>query len=238
MARKKNSNDYDDNWIVENFWKFDRTDEMSEKYNELHGTSFSKEAIRSHCYDKLGLQRKNRRHKAFGEAEDEFLKRNYPILSSKELEDEFLIQFGYRREGQELRLRCWYLGIKKEEDAAKRSREISQYKRELGEELIDASGYVKVKVSTHGNSNERWKLKHREIWKAHHGEIPEGHVLVFLDGNKQNCDIENLACVPFNYLGYLSSFKRRSESPLITKTQIVWCDLQEAIKKVQKGESA
>ena len=59
-----------------------------------------------------------------------------------------------------------------------------------------------------------------DTWKQYNGEIPEGHVIIFLDGNKQNCDIENLACVPFNYLGYLAGNFQRSESPLVTKAQI------------------
>jgi len=236
VARKKDSFVYDDDWLIENFWKYSRTDEMAEKYNEEHGTSYKLGTIRYHCFEKLGLKRKSKRNAPFSAAEDEFLRKNYPVMSSRELADAFVIEFGRRREEQELRLRCWYLGIKKEETAASKSRSEAQWHvKEIGEELIDVHGYVKVKVSRSGNSNERWKLKHREVWKQHHGEIPEGHVIIFLDGNKQNCEIENLACVPFNYLGYLSGNFQRSESPLVTKAQITWCDLKEAIREVQRG---
>jgi len=34
---------------------------------------------------------------------------------------------------------------------------------------------------------------HREVWKQHHGQYPPaGTAIVFVDGNKQNCDINNL----------------------------------------------
>jgi len=236
MAHKKSSNDYDDAWLIENFWQFDRTDRMSEAYNEVHGTKYSKDAIRSHCFTVLGLKRKSKRHEPFAPEEDAFLRKNYPVMSSRELADAFVIRFGRRREEQELRLRCWYLGIRKKDEAAFKSRsECQKHTKSLGSECVAANGYVKVKVSETGDSNERWKLKHREVWKQHHGEVPDGYVLVFLDGDKHNCDISNLACVPFNYLGYLSRFGiSRSSSPLVTKTQIAWCDLQEQIRKIQR----
>lgn len=36
----------------------------------------------------------------------------------------------------------------------------------------------------------------RVVWREHHGDIPEGHEVIFLDGNKKNCEIENLDCKP------------------------------------------
>lgn len=77
MARKKCSIDYDDSWLIENFTKFSRTDYMADEYNRVHGTAISKDSIRSHCYNKLGLQRKKRHAELFSEEEDSFLKAEY-----------------------------------------------------------------------------------------------------------------------------------------------------------------
>lgn len=56
----------------------------------------------------------------------------------------------------------------------------------------DTSGhtykYIRIKKSV-------WKLYHRHVWEQHHGPIPEKHVVVFKDGNWQNCDISNLECI-------------------------------------------
>ncbi|WP_207659037.1 HNH endonuclease signature motif containing protein [Blautia obeum] len=30
------------------------------------------------------------------------------------------------------------------------------------------------------------------MWEEHHGEIPKGKMVSFLDGDKDNCNIENL----------------------------------------------
>lgn len=53
-------------------------------------------------------------------------------------------------------------------------------------------GYLIKKISMTGTLWERWKPVHRSVWEDHHGPIPEGMVVLFKDGNKQNCDISNL----------------------------------------------
>ena len=37
---------------------------------------------------------------------------------------------------------------------------------------------------------------HREIWREAHGEIPKGWLIHFLNGNKLDTCLENLAAVP------------------------------------------
>lgn len=37
---------------------------------------------------------------------------------------------------------------------------------------------------------------HREIWREAHGEIPRGWLIHFLNGNKLDTRLENLAAVP------------------------------------------
>lgn len=66
--------------------------------------------------------------------------------------------------------------------------------REIGEERITKDGYVEIKVRDRcGNDN--WEYKHRWIYEQHYGKIPKGHNIIFLDGNKQNFNIDNLKAV-------------------------------------------
>lgn len=51
--------------------------------------------------------------------------------------------------------------------------------------------YEKVKDGP--NPIENWRPKHQLIWEAAHGPIPEGHIVIFLDGNRSNLDLDNLA---------------------------------------------
>lgn len=59
-----------------------------------------------------------------------------------------------------------------------------------GHERISKEGYVEVRISP-----GVYILKHRKIWEAHYGAIPKGYIIVFKDGNKENCAIENLEMI-------------------------------------------
>ncbi len=59
-----------------------------------------------------------------------------------------------------------------------------------GYERINIEGYTEVRVAL-----GRFVLKHRLIWEQHHGPIPQGGVVVFVDGNKQNFDPANLQLI-------------------------------------------
>lgn len=63
--------------------------------------------------------------------------------------------------------------------------------REVGSERISRDGYIEIKVA----EPKTWRLKHRVVWEKHNGEIPEDHIVIFLDGNPLNVNIENLALV-------------------------------------------
>ena len=62
----------------------------------------------------------------------------------------------------------------------------------VGHERIDnKDGYVHVKTA----EPNVFRLKHCVIWEEHNGNIPEGHVVTFVDGNKLNLDINNLELI-------------------------------------------
>ena len=60
----------------------------------------------------------------------------------------------------------------------------------VGTEKICVDGYIKIKIS-----EDKWMHKHHYVWQQHYGEIPKGYNIIFLDKNKKNFDINNLAAV-------------------------------------------
>ena len=58
-------------------------------------------------------------------------------------------------------------------------------------------GYVFVKIDDDPTvpSRKNWKQKHHLIYEKHYGPIPEGHIVIFLDGNNRNFDPENLRAI-------------------------------------------
>jgi HNH endonuclease len=66
----------------------------------------------------------------------------------------------------------------------------------------DHEGYLRIKVregkkgEAYGFGNTRiWPLLNRHVWEQHHGAIPEGHIVVFKDRNRSNCELENLELI-------------------------------------------
>ena len=68
----------------------------------------------------------------------------------------------------------------------------------IGYERISKDGYIEVKIamrrSDTGNKNN-FVAKHRLIWEKANGPIPDGCKIIFLDGDKRNFELENLALV-------------------------------------------
>lgn len=63
---------------------------------------------------------------------------------------------------------------------------------EVGEYTHTTDGYLVRKVKEDGIQRERFEFVHRKVWEEHNGPIPEGKMVSFLDGDKDNCKIENL----------------------------------------------
>jgi hypothetical protein len=65
----------------------------------------------------------------------------------------------------------------------------------VGTERISKDGYRERKINDDMPLQKRWKAVHRIVWEEHNGPIPKGHAVVFKDGNKENCEIDNLELV-------------------------------------------
>jgi hypothetical protein len=63
--------------------------------------------------------------------------------------------------------------------------------------IKSVGGYFYKKINNHTKvqKNNNWKPVHHLVWQEHRGDIPKGHVIVFKDGDKTNCSINNLDCI-------------------------------------------
>ena len=90
-------------------------------------------------------------------------------------------------------------------------------------------GYTRIKTG----KNE-WEFIQRYVWKKHHGEIPPGHSVIFLDGNTNNYNIENLALVNRNELMKYNSMKLNSDNQELNRVAVNLAKLMTKAK--EKGE--
>lgn len=66
----------------------------------------------------------------------------------------------------------------------------------IGSFRKNSCGYTMIKVSNKGKTAERWRPYHRYLWEKHYGrKLPKGMILIFLDGNKNNFNIKNIAAI-------------------------------------------
>lgn len=110
----------------------------------------------------------------------------------------------------------------------------------IGYERVTKDGYVEVKVRMRPDRKNHIKNfigKHIIVWERHNGPVPKGMCLRFLDGNKQNCSIENLQLVSrAEHLQLTRSGYGNSKNPEITKTGIALAKLNVAMRKREHEE--
>ena len=94
----------------------------------------------------------------------------------------------------------------------------------IGYERTTKDGYIEVKVKMRPsapNTNDNFKQKHRLVWEKEYGPIPEGHVVIFLDGDKRNFEISNLALISRAEHAQMAKQGLRSAIPEVTKTGVL-----------------
>ena len=103
-------------------------------------------------------------------------------------------------------------------------------KAKIGKETITKEGYVRVKV---GYPNI-WKPKHRIVWEKEKGEIPKGMYVLFLDRNKLNFSIENLALVTKSEMLIINKMKLTKDDAELTSIGLNVAKLIDKVNKVKK----
>ncbi len=115
----------------------------------------------------------------------------------------------------------------------------------VGDERLDKDGYVMIKLYEHAkdngggkkNSTRAWVLKHRYIWEQNYGPIPEGHIVIFLDGNIRNFSIDNLAMISCAENAIINKLGLRYDDPELTKIGVQISKLKILIAEKRRGKN-
>ena len=109
----------------------------------------------------------------------------------------------------------------------------------IGSIVVTSHGYKLRKRQMEGTLWERWEFLHRAVWEEHNGPIPENGYIIFKDGDKLNCNIDNLMLISRAENAILNRMKLRSEDPDLTEAGVAVARLRVAIKekrKLDRGE--
>jgi hypothetical protein len=114
--------------------------------------------------------------------------------------------------------------------------------RPIGTIQADSEGYLRIKVRERdpempqrGWHPDVWPLLHRKTWEDHYGPVPEGHAIAFKDGNRQNCAIENLECIPRAELAERNRMWNRYPRELAEAIQLHGV-LKRKLRRCERGE--
>lgn len=88
--------------------------------------------------------------------------------------------------------------------------------------------YVYVKVA----EPNVWEQKQRVVWRQIHGDIPEGMMVSFLDGDRTNFSPENLFLITNQENGHLGATHARTSDADITKGRVLVYRLEQRIREV------
>ena len=106
----------------------------------------------------------------------------------------------------------------------------------VGTEKRLSDGYIWVKIDDKPNAKKQvnWRQKQRLVWEQHNGPVPEGMFVTFLDGNRENFAIENLALITRAEHARLNQSGLRSEDPEITAAALQLAKLATKIGQLQR----
>jgi hypothetical protein len=117
----------------------------------------------------------------------QFLKKNIHGKSYAEFTEIFNAKFNVKCSKKQINRMANYYGVVQSQNY------VPTYK--IGGERLLSDGYIYIKVSMDKGRCKNWKQKHRYVWEKANGKILKGKTIIFLDSNRMNCDIENLAMV-------------------------------------------
>lgn len=131
------------------------------------------------------------------EEEDATLIELWPVCTRAALAEQFGVSVGvvYRRAkqlGLPINSRPHHTAAA---NAARANIDLGRRIRPIGAERVDKDNVLYRKVSSTGEKRKDWRPVHLLNWEAEHGPVPDGHILVFVDGDKENLALSNLMLI-------------------------------------------
>lgn len=90
------------------------------------------------------------------------------------------------------------------------------------EALTTGDKYVRVKVA----EPNVWEFKHVQVWTKANGPVPAGHTILFLDGDHNNCELDNFKLIPRSLLMRLNQLQYGSAPPHLMPMVLATAELQ------------
>lgn len=208
-----------DDFIKENIGNLSFS-ELCDAFRYEFGENTSNNAI-SMRINRIGCSRMKDKPFDYKNEHDSFLIKNFENYNYEELTMKFNENFGSRISINSLKRHCLQkLKLRK------------VHRLEIGEKS-KRQKRVMIKTSN-GNGYYNFKDKARIAYEKEYGEIPKGYCVICLDGNKDNCDTENLCLLSRSELSVLASSKWLGEERNNMGSKIKYAQLRSALKESEE----
>lgn len=116
----------------------------------------------------------------------------------------------------------------------------------LGTERYDKNGYIEIKVTASlyesagsrrkcSTFDTKWIGKHKKLWIDYYGDnIPPKSKIIFLDKNKYNFDINNLACISNRQHVIMCKKRRYTENAQLTQVGKTLTELEFKLREIRR----
>lgn len=203
-------------------------------------------------------------YNTYSDEQVEFLKANAPLMSRKELTEHFNERFGTAKKERAIKSYCnargfnsssdgrfknghtsWQTGLNKEEFKSHYTEESFQKlttpmmdankTMRIGDETIKHGiPYIVVSVDYGIPFEKRIVAKRRYVWEQAYGPIPEDHCIIHLDNDEQNCELDNLYCMPIRFRPVIAKNRWWTGNRELTLAAIKWCEHFYAIRDLKE----
>ena len=202
---KRNYTEEVNQFIINNHDKY-TFEEMAEQINTRFGYNKTPRNIETHMRQ-LRLKPKITPNPLnYTKEMDDFIIKNCKGIRKSELVELFNKEFGTDRSIWSIKKRMTRIGARNElllhkdtHPAINNPNSIKtrfkkgdkcRFAKPVGSERVKVDGYIEVKIN-----QDTWEKKHRVVYENAFGSLKQGEIILFLDGNKNNLDISNLAKV-------------------------------------------
>lgn len=210
-------------WVRDNFLKHKNSILLSDAFSLEFNTEMTPIKMKGLC-KMLGLRRNNQNK--YTKEQKEWLKKNHETKSFTQLVKDFNSKFNCNVTSGAISQQCrTYLGLKYE-NPEKFNNKIAWNKKDLYSERVTKRGEVHIK-----NEKGVWVNKGRYVYEQEFGDLDEDCQVIHLDGDRLNCNIENLKSVPLKYMPMLNRNKWLGKGE-ISKTALLLCELKYQNKKI------
>lgn len=240
----------DQEHFIVDHWNDMSCEALRKRFNAEFGTSYKTTAFHYHT-KRLGLS-KHIEHK-YTEEQDAFLRANSDRMTKKELTDAFNEKYRTAINEQAIVQHCFLRGWKSQSDGRFKVGDVPWCKSEGGREAFveklkgGNSGSFQKGHVPHNRANigaikkwghelkikteDGWKNRLRHMWEQAHGKIPNGYVVISVDGDPYTNDVSHLRLISNKTLTFLIANKWNGKGAVIIDTGIMWCELKNELDK-------